>query len=259
MDRGTEYSLVGMFAGDQVFVARPSTAGLSGFDRETAAEMLRALLSMAILLWSCMVASTMACAGDAPPASFVGRAVCAGCHRAETAAWQGSHHDKAMQEATEQTVLGDFNDATTTHFGVTSTFLRKDEKFVVRTDGPDGTLRDYEIAYTFGVYPLQQYLTAFPGGRYQVLPFAWDSRSAAAGGQHWFHLYPKEALPAGDALHWTGMNQNWNFMCCRLPLDEPAAQLRCLDRQLSHVLVGDRRVVRGLSWSGLPSRRLGEG
>ena len=31
-------------------------------------------------------------------------------------------------------------------------------------------LQDYEIAYTFGVYPLQQYLIAFPGGRYQALP-----------------------------------------------------------------------------------------
>src|SRR5262249_39015542 len=64
-----------------------------------------------------------------------------------------------------------------------------------------------------GVYPLQQYLTAFPGGRYQVLPFGWDSRPKDQGGQRWFHLYPTEPLPAGDPLHWTGMNQTWNYMC----------------------------------------------
>lgn len=144
---------------------------------------------------------------------FVGRSACAACHQPEVTAWTGSHHDQAMQEATEQTVLGDFDNATLTHFGVTSNFYRKNGKFLVRTDGPDGTLHDYEIAYTFGVYPLQQYLVAFAGGRYQALPLAWDSRPLAAGGQHWFHLYPNEPLPHGDALHWTGMNQTWNFMC----------------------------------------------
>ena len=118
-----------------------------------------------------------------------------------------------MQAATESTVLGNFNDASITHFGVTSTFSRENGKFVVRTDGPDGRLRDYEIAYTFGVYPLQQYLVAFPGGRLQALPLAWDSRPVAAGGQRWFHLHPDEAVPAGDPLHWTGPNQTWNYMC----------------------------------------------
>jgi Flp pilus assembly protein TadD len=170
-------------------------------------------LLLAVLCAPALPPASSARAEDAPPAGFVGRAVCADCHQAESAAWQGSHHDKAMQEATEETVLGDFDNATLTHFAVTSTFYRKGGKFLVRTDGPDGALHDYEIAYTFGVYPLQQYLIAFPGGRYQALPIAWDSRPAAAGGQRWFHLYPKEAMPAGDALHWTGMNQTWNFMC----------------------------------------------
>ncbi len=61
---------------------------------------------------------------------------------------------------------------------------------MVRTDGPDGKLADYEIAYTFGVFPLQQYLIAFPGGRYQALPIAWDARPKDKGGQRWFHLIP---------------------------------------------------------------------
>ena len=124
------------------------------------------------------------------PATFVGRDRCAGCHQAETAAWRGSHHDLAMQEATSDTVLGNFDNASIVHFGVTSTFFRKDGKFFVRTDGPDGSLHDYAIAYAFGVYPLQQYLIAFPGGRYQALPLAWDSRPKDQGGQHWLHLYP---------------------------------------------------------------------
>jgi Tfp pilus assembly protein PilF len=118
-----------------------------------------------------------------------------------------------MQVATPATVLGDFADVKVEHFGVTSTFSRAGDKYIVRTDGPDGALHDYEIAYTFGVYPLQQYLIAMPGGRLQALGIAWDSRPKERGGQRWLHLYPDQKLPAGDRLHWTGRDQTWNYMC----------------------------------------------
>ena len=84
---------------------------------------------------------------------------------------------------------------------------------MVRTEGPDGALHDYEIAYTFGVYPLQQYLVAFPGGRYQALGIAWDSRPKQQGGQRWIDLYPNESIAPGDRLHWTGRDQTWNYQC----------------------------------------------
>ncbi len=147
------------------------------------------------------------------PATYVGGQACATCHKAEHELWAGSHHDLAMQGATRQTVLGDFTNTTFTHFGVTSTFYMKDEQFFVQTEGPDGKLHDYEVTYTFGVDPLQQYLIEFPGGRYQVLGIGWDSRPRDEGGQRWFHLYPNEHIPHGDELHWTGQNQNWNYMC----------------------------------------------
>lgn len=118
-----------------------------------------------------------------------------------------------MQEATEETVRGDFDDAAFTHFGVTSRFFRKDGGFFVNTEGPDGTLADFQIAYTFGADPLQQYLIAFPDGRLQALGIAWDTRPKERGGQRWFHLYPDERIAPGDELFWTGINQNWNFMC----------------------------------------------
>lgn len=146
-------------------------------------------------------------------AEFVGRAHCADCHAREDAAWKGSDHDLAMQVADPQTVLGDFADAKFTYAGTTSTFFRRDGKFFVSTDGPDGRLHDYEIRYTFGVRPLQQYLIEFPGGRMQALGIAWDSRPKAAGGGRWFHLYPGQNVKAGDYLHWTAPGQNWNFMC----------------------------------------------
>ena len=58
------------------------------------------------------------------------------------------------------------------HFGVTSTFYRADEKYMVRTDGLDGAQTDFEIAYVFGYYPLEQFLIRFPDGRLQALKTA---------------------------------------------------------------------------------------
>ncbi len=152
----------------------------------------------------------------APPgavAGYVGGPVCAECHAKQQAAWHGSDHDLAMQVAGEASVLGDFSNAKFRYAGTTSTFTRHDGKYFVNTDGPDGKLHDYEIKYTFGVHPLQQYLVELPGGRMQALSIAWDSRAKAQGGQRWFHLYPGQNIKAGDWLHWTSGGQNWNFTC----------------------------------------------
>jgi predicted CXXCH cytochrome family protein len=148
-----------------------------------------------------------------PPPGFVGSDVCIGCHRQQGELWHGSQHAHAMDHASEASVLGDFNDASFEHFGVRSRFFRQGGKFMVETDGPDGKLATFEVKYTFGISPLQQYLVAFPDGRIQALPLAWDSRPKEEGGQHWFHLYPNEAIGHDDVLHWTKLNQNWNFMC----------------------------------------------
>ncbi|WP_227546012.1 tetratricopeptide repeat protein [Marinobacter fonticola] len=171
--------------------------------------MTRSLSLVLALLWTL----SLQAAPSAVSGGYVGATTCEGCHAAEYEQWQDSHHDLAMEPANGDTVLGDFSDATFDYFGTVSTFSRKDERYIVRTDGPDGKLTDFPIAYTFGVYPLQQYLIELPGGRLQALSIVWDSRPEAEGGQRWYHLYPEEPIRAGDELHWTGLNQNWNFMC----------------------------------------------
>ncbi|MCE5232530.1 MAG: tetratricopeptide repeat protein [Mizugakiibacter sp.] len=150
---------------------------------------------------------------EVPARGHVGSATCSECHAAEAAAWNKSQHRHAMQVADAESVLGDFHNATFAYAGTTSTFSLRGGRYFVRTDGADGKLADYEVRYTFGVAPLQQYLIAMPGGRLQALSIAWDTRTKAQGGQRWFHLYPKQAIKAGDPLHWTGVDQNWNFMC----------------------------------------------
>ena len=175
----------------------------------------RAGLLLAVVLPACQVSpeTSLERPEGAVEPTFVGRQSCAECHPDEDRLWRGSHHDLAMQEATERNVLGDFDDAEFTHYGVTSTFYRRDGGFFVRTDGPDGQPQEYEIAYTFGAVPLQQYLVELERGRLQALTVCWDTRPAKEGGQRWFHLYPGEEMGPEDPLHWTGPFQNWNYMC----------------------------------------------
>lgn len=145
-------------------------------------------------------------------ATYVGRSSCVDCHQAEHADFVGSHHDRAMELASEESVLGDFNDATFERLGVLTKFFRRDGKYFVNTEGPDGENHDYEIKYTFGVEPLQQYMVEFPDGRVQVLRVSWDTQQ-----QKWFYVPPPDAtderLAPDDPTHWTGIAQNWNTTC----------------------------------------------
>jgi Tfp pilus assembly protein PilF len=140
--------------------------------------------------------------------AFIGAKRCATCHRPEYEKWRNSHHDLAMDVATDKTVLGNFNGAEFENLGVRSKFYRKDGKFFVHTQGPGGRMGEYEITHTFGVYPLQQYLIPFPGGRMQCLPIAWDVPK-----KQWYHLYPEQPIDPDDWLYWTNAGQNWNGMC----------------------------------------------
>ncbi|NLE39172.1 MAG: hypothetical protein GX621_14205, partial [Pirellulaceae bacterium] len=154
------------------------------------AVVLLILITVAILAldwWRTLPADAVA--------EYVGRDACLDCHAVEYALWAGSDHDRAMAIATDETVLGDFNDAEHEHFGVRSRMFRRDGKFLVHTDDPDGQMRDFEVKYVFGVRPLQQYLVEFPDGRVQCLPLAWDTER-----KRWFHLYPNEAIPHNDFL-----------------------------------------------------------
>ena len=146
-------------------------------------------------------------------ATLVGSVKCQQCHQKTYKKWQQSHHWHAMEVASDKSVLGDFNNAEFDYFGIKSRFFKKNDRFYVSTDNQGGELEDFEISYTFGYFPLQQYLIKFPDGRLQALSIAWDSRPKAEGGQRWYHLYPDEQIDYRDGLHWTGEFHNWNSRC----------------------------------------------
>ena len=177
----------------------------------SALKKISFLFLLSISLFSCKDSNykkMAAGAFDGKPASFVGSESCIACHEQEYNLWKGSHHDLAMQVADSATVLGNFNDVQFTSKGIKYNFFRKDGDFYVNTEGEGGVYADYKIEYTFGVYPLQQYLIAFPGGRYQCLLAAWDSKA-----NKWFDLQPNLRIHPDEWMHWTGGSMTWNTMC----------------------------------------------
>ena len=161
------------------------------------------------------------CLPDDAQATYVGRQSCVECHQQECALWTGSHHDRAMDRATPETVLGDFSDVEFEQFGIRSRLFRRDGKYLVHTEGPDGKLADFEVKYVFGLTPLQNYMVEFDRpadmpehevARLQVLRITWDTLR-----KRWFYLPPPDVrdqpLAPDDDLHWTGMAQRWNNMC----------------------------------------------
>jgi tetratricopeptide (TPR) repeat protein len=139
---------------------------------------------------------------------YVGDQSCKSCHKSQYNEWLSSDHFKAMQVAADSTVLGNFNNQVLVADGVTTHFFKRNGKYFINTEDEKGTYHDYEIRYTFGYKPLQQYLVEFPGGRMQVTRQSWDTKN-----NKWFQQYTGHKIPPHDWLHWTGGAQNWNTMC----------------------------------------------
>ncbi len=141
-------------------------------------------------------------------AEFVGSQTCIDCHQTEYTNWRNSHHDQAMKVANDSTILGNFSGVTFSHKGIKTKFYKKEGAYYVNTVGHDGEYHDYKITYTFGVFPLQQYLIKFPGGKVQCLLTAWDAKD-----KKWFQLQPDLDINHEEWLHWTGASMTWNTMC----------------------------------------------
>jgi predicted CXXCH cytochrome family protein len=161
-----------------------------------------------LVLLFCLALDWWSALPEGKTPQYVGRQSCVVCHASQAEKWAGSDHDRAMDLATPEFVLGDFDNKQLVHHGTTSKMYRRGDKSFVETEGPHGKLTEFHVKYVIGVRPLQQYLAELDGGRMQVLPVTWDTE------QHrWFFANPDAPYGPDDPLHWTGSAQNWNHMC----------------------------------------------
>jgi predicted CXXCH cytochrome family protein len=174
---------------------------------KSTAALGRLVVFGALFVLSCATASAQTAGQEGTP-RYVTSDACGGCHDAAMAAWRTSHHAWAWRMPSDDTVLGDFNDARFDEGGHITSFTRDGASFLVETEGQSGATETFEVTGTIGVAPLQQYLVETSQGHSQALDVAWDHLE-----KRWYHLYPGQALAYEDGLHWSGSYKNWNARC----------------------------------------------
>ncbi len=142
------------------------------------------------------------------PDEYLGSGTCQQCHAKEYREWKQSHHQHAMQEASLENILGDFSQSQRVIAGKAIKFHVNQGTYAISIDD-----QRYTLLFTFGFFPLQQYLVKMKGGALHALPLAWDSRPKEQGGQRWFMLPSGNTARASDPLHWTQITSNANTMC----------------------------------------------
>ena len=172
----------------------------------------RQALRISITLPS-LILSLWVSAGTAD--DYAGSESCQSCHAAEFADWQDSDHFQAMAIPSSETVLGQFDGSTIQHDDTQTRFYSENGQYWLQTTDENDDAVRYEVVYTFGHFPLQQYVVKMSDSRYQVTTLAWDSRPTENGGQRWFNSHPEpdDVITHSDPLHWTGTYFNWNTQC----------------------------------------------
>ncbi len=144
---------------------------------------------------------------------FLGSAACGPCHQAQSDAYSGSHHQRALAPPSPETRAHLDGTQFKSTLGGSTKFSLRDGAPVVNTPVPGGMTATLPIAYVSGVWPLEQYVVATERGKLQALGVAWDSRVPEADGAKWFHAYGARGIAPDDTLFFTAPAQNWNHVC----------------------------------------------
>src|SRR5580658_1311794 len=100
---------------------------------------------------------------------YVGPESCRGCHPVEYQRWSQSAHglaERPLEPATDKVA---FAPERTIKHGADTTIIRTNgNQFQIVTLGLESNREPFAIERVIGHSPLIQFLTPFPGGRYQV-------------------------------------------------------------------------------------------
>nr|AYM54058.1 tetratricopeptide protein [Byssovorax cruenta] len=178
--------------------------------------------------------ATAAAADTLPPApeipvkdidrTYVGEQRCAECHIAQHRGFTRDWHARALSPATAKYLVGDFNNA---HFKGSSSeaWMTRDKAHAqMRTTGIDGALATYPVDWVIGGKRMQDTVTIFPDGRWQVLPVyfhvtgkgEWvdytEAKQGALGPDHPFFWANFRRTANRECLdcHVTGMNVRYD-------------------------------------------------
>ena len=89
---------------------------------------------------------------------FIGSQQCRSCHESEYQEWKSSDHFWSMAKASDVTVKGNFNNIEFDYFGQSYRFFQRNDSYFVEITTGNKEQQRFKISYTFGHFPLQQYL-----------------------------------------------------------------------------------------------------
>lgn len=121
-------------------------------------------------------------AAEAGAADYVGAAACASCHKGMHAKWKGGRHSRMLQEASAQSVRGDFGAGGLTLRGRRYAVRAEPGAWFIEESDLAGRPRERRVDFTLGNRRVQHYLTRLDDGRIVVLPPSWDVQR-----RQWFH------------------------------------------------------------------------
>lgn len=171
------------------------------------------------MLFAIYVANVAADLGeiDLHAVPHVGSDACKSCHADNHRSFARTFHGRMTREATDETVLGDFDDAALVYGGVEATMTRGPAgEFRVTVEGPGFARRTADVVRTVGSHRYQQYLARHED-LFVRLPVAWDPRE-----NRWFHMNgafltpdPPEPQP-GSSIDQSDYDRHvvrWNDNC----------------------------------------------
>jgi len=94
------------------------------------------------------------------------------------------------------------------HGSQTTTVRIQNGEFQIVTLGFKTNVEPYRVERVIGQYPIRQFLTPAPSGRWQVQEVSYAPQS-----NQWFDVYGDENRQPGEWGHWTGRGMNWNSRC----------------------------------------------
>lgn len=142
-------------------------------------------------------------------AAYAGSESCRDCHKDEYKLWASSHHALAERLLQPTNDLIAFNPSRRFKHGSETTTVRiQDGQYQIVTFGMESNRQPFRVERVIGADPLIQFLTPFPGGRYQVQEASYDPKS-----NQWFYVYGDDIRYPGEYGHWTGRGMNWNSQC----------------------------------------------
>jgi len=145
-----------------------------------------------------------------PAAAYIGSALCAECHADQREAWRDSWHARALARPDRRAVRGEWGGA---HYAGSSSeawMTRRGGEHRMRTRGPDGQLADFTVDWLIGGKRMQDDVTVFPDGRWQVLPVYFH-----VTGREWVDYTEKKQGPLTPEhpFYWANFRRMANHEC----------------------------------------------